>query len=461
MTLQTRPPTCIVPFPMLLVEGPADSGKTRMLVELTASPLVGRSLMLDLGDGNSDEYGDAAGDTPTYEIIEHDGSWASIIDQVEAAHQEAGKALAAGDKPYVLGVDSGSRIWEMLKTWGGARAKGSIRNQRLLAFDPNADVRIPNNIWDDVHARHERLMELLTTFPGVVVVTARGRETYLADDPADPVPKVKAYKVECHRDLTHEASVWIRLSLDAPPTIIGAKSKYLNVRYGKDEARVVPDLDLASLVFKMMRVSAASQPRPVVRLGRERLPEQIRDEAMATTDRDRLQRLLAEAAHPVHQSVTLDNEWGEEERLPELIGRRIRGLSGRVDAVAVAYSVTDARPPALSAPVGEAQPPAAPPPSPDDKITKQMETTLTQMLGQCGVVTPDRRLTVLQVLTGRRLTSIHQLTNQLGATVIGLLAPAIASPTPNDKLTEVMQERMAELMAAQNSTSSAQERPAA
>ncbi|WP_431893576.1 hypothetical protein [Nonomuraea sp. bgisy101] len=197
MTLQTRPPTCIVPFPLVLVEGPADSGKTRMLVELTASPLIGRALMLDLGDGNSDEYGDAVGGgTPTYEIIEHDGSWASIIGQVEAAHEEAGKALAAGEEPYALGVDSGSRLWEMLKTWGGARAKGSIKNQRLLAFDPNADIRTPNNIWDDVHARHQRLMELLGTFPGVVVVTARGRETYLTEDPADPVPKVKTYKVE-------------------------------------------------------------------------------------------------------------------------------------------------------------------------------------------------------------------------------------------------------------------------
>ncbi|GAA2685546.1 hypothetical protein [Nonomuraea recticatena] len=457
MALQTRPPTCVVPFPLLLIEGPADSGKTRMWVELTASPLVGRALMLDLGDGNSDEYGDAADGTPTYEIIEHDGSWASIIAQLEAAHEEAGKALAAGGKPYALGVDSGSRLWEMLKTWGGARAKGSIKNQRLLAFDPNADVRIPNNIWDDVHARHNRLMELLTTFPGIAVVTARGRETYMAEDPTDPVPKVNAYKVECHRDLPHEATVWIRLSLDAPPTIIGAKSKYLNIRYGKDEARVVPDLDLGVLVFKTLRVSNTSTPRPVIRLGRERLPEQIRDEAMATTDRDRLQQLLAEAAHPAHQGVTLDNEWGEEESLPELIARRIRGLSGRADAAA--SSATAARPQAVPAPAAET-PPAPTPPSTEDTISQQLQTALDQMLAQCGVVTPDRRLTVLQVLTGRRLTSTKQLTNQVGAMVMGLLARAIADPNPSEKLTEVMQERMATLMAAQNPTA-AQERPAA
>ncbi|WP_431893578.1 hypothetical protein [Nonomuraea sp. bgisy101] len=78
----------------------------------------------------------------------------------------------------------------------------------------------------------------------------------------------------------------------------------------------MPDLDLASLIFKTLRVSDASRPRPVIRLGRERLPEQIRDEAMATTDRDRLQQLLAEAAHPAHQGVTLDNEWGSRRACP-------------------------------------------------------------------------------------------------------------------------------------------------
>ncbi|WP_431893580.1 hypothetical protein [Nonomuraea sp. bgisy101] len=149
---------------------------------------------------------------------------------------------------------------------------------------------------------------------------------------------------------------------------------------------------------------------------------------------------------------------GEQESLSELIVRRVRGLSGRADTVA--YSVTAARPQALPAPADE-PPPTPQQPSPDDKISNQLATTLKQMLAKCGAVTPDRRLTILQVLTGRRLASEQQLTNQAGATVIGLLAPAIASPTPSDTLTEVMQARMAELMAAQNPTTAEQERPAA
>ncbi|MFI6289987.1 hypothetical protein ACIBEJ_00290 [Nonomuraea sp. NPDC050790] len=454
MTLKTRPPTCIVPFPLVLIEGPADSGKTRMLVTFTADPRIGRSLMLDLGDGNGDEYGDAAtSGTATYEIVEHDGSWASIIGQLEAAHTEAAQALAAGEKPWLLGVDSGTNLWEMLKTWGGARAKGSVKNQRLLAFDPNADIRIPNNIWDDVHARHQRLMELLTTFPGIVVVTCRGRETYLAEDPADPVPKVKTYKVECHRDLTHEATAWIRLSLDAPPTIIGAKSKFLAIQYGKDEARVVPDLDLAAFVFNTLRVSADSQPRPRIRLGRERLPEHIRDEAIATGNRDRLQQLLAEAAHPAHQGVTVDNEWGEEESLTELIARRIRGLASRPGST----ETTATRPAALPRPADDKPPTASAAPS--GKVTDQMAQTLAQMLAKCGKANPDQRLTVLQILTGARLTSERELAAEAAATVMGLLAPALAAPSPGDKLAEIMQHRMADLMAAQFPT--IEEKPAA
>ncbi|MFF3441716.1 hypothetical protein [Streptosporangium sp. NPDC002721] len=486
MILQTRPPTCVVPYPTLLIEGPADSGKTWMWAQLTASPLIGRSLLLDLGDGRGDEYGDAITGTPTYELIQHDGTWSSIIGQVEAAHAEAARAHAAREKPVALCVDSGSRIWDMLKSWGNARAKGSIKHQRLLAWDPNADIRIPNNIWDDVHARHSQLLDLLTTFPGIVVITARGREMWITEDSADPVPKTASYKVDCHRDLTHAATVWIRLSLDGPPTIIGAQSKYLHITYGSDEARVVPDLNLADLIFKTLRVSADSQPRPLVRLGQERLPEAIRDDALATVDREHLQRLLTEAAHPAHRGITVDNEYGAEETLTELITRRIRSVAGQGGADGAEYAAPDGVPAAPVRAVAQPGPggqviqataersaipptpptppdpaePAAPEAAPDPAAPLDEATLLVlqRMLADCGVTTPDQRHVVLQILTGKRLTNSRSLTTAMGAELIVMLAPVITAPEPNEALRTLMQARVAASMTAHTP---AQERPAA
>jgi len=473
VVLQTRPPTCVVPYPTILVEGPADSGKTWMFVQLTTSPLVGRCLLLDLGDGRGDEYGDAITGTPTYELIEHDGTWSSIIGQVEAAHAEAARAHAAGEKPVVLCVDSGSRVWDMLKSWGNARAKGSIKHQRLLAWDPNAEVRIPNNIWDDVRDRHNQFLHLLTTFPGITVITARGREMWIDEESTDPVPKMASYKVDCHRDLLHAATVWIRLSLDAPPTIIGAQSKHLNITHGTDEARIVPDLNLADLIFKMLRVSPGSQPRQLVRLGQERLPEAIRDDALATVDRERLQQLLTEAAHPVHRGLPVDNEYGAEETLTELIGRRLRALSGQGGDE---YGTEPVRVVAQPGPGGQviqgsadrpeipATPPPAPPAAPQQQqqvveevvdpgapLDEQTLLVVHRMLADCGITTPDERHVVLQILTGKRLANSRTLTTAMGAELVVMLAPVVAVPAPNDALRALMQSQLTANMTARTS----------
>lgn len=253
--LNTRPPTCAVPWPLILVEGGEKSGKSWMFAELSASPKVGRSLWLDIGEGSADEYGDAITGKPTYEVVVHDGSWASIYGQVQAAHAEAKRARAAGEKPVCLGIDSMTLLWEMLKDWAGDRAARTDSNRARLARDPGAEIKIPTHIWTDVHARWSRLMRLLMTFEGIAVVTARGKDTIKIGGDGKPVEGERDYKVEAQRNLQFDATVWVRLSRDAHPMIVGARSKHLRIRYGRDEARV--DVDVLAGEH---RLDALAQP---------------------------------------------------------------------------------------------------------------------------------------------------------------------------------------------------------
>ncbi|MFJ7724427.1 hypothetical protein ACIQYM_41155, partial [Rhodococcus erythropolis] len=100
--LKTRPPSGAVPWPLILIEGGEKAGKSWSIAELSASDKIGRTLWLDLGEGAGDEYGAIPG--ARYELIEHDGTWASIMEQVKAARDEAQRAFEAKEKPVVLAV---------------------------------------------------------------------------------------------------------------------------------------------------------------------------------------------------------------------------------------------------------------------------------------------------------------------------------------------------------------------
>lgn len=253
MALKTRKPTGRVPWPLILVEGGEKAGKSWMAAELSASARVGRTLWVDLGEGAGDEYGAIPG--TRYEIVEHDGTWDSILAAVVDARDEARRAEGAGDPPVALVIDSMTLVWDMLKDWASNRARKAPSNQRLLKADPNAEINVSANFWNDANARHRKLMTILMTFPGIVVVTARGKEvTAMTNGQPDP-KKPKEYRVEGHKDLGFDATAWVRLSRTDNPQIVGCRSVHAGIQPGNDKARTVPGLTLDRLIFDVLKCS--------------------------------------------------------------------------------------------------------------------------------------------------------------------------------------------------------------
>ncbi|AGT12267.1 RecA-like DNA recombinase [Mycobacterium phage Velveteen] len=249
MTLKTRPPTGAVPWPLILVEGGEKAGKSWAAAVLSSSDRVGRTLWIDWAEGAADEYGAIPG--ARYEVIEHDGTWTSIMEQVRAARDEAQRAIDAGEKPVVLVIDSMTAEWDDLKEWVDNKARRREANLKKLERDPEAEIVISTDLWNLATARHKELMRILMRFPGIVVMIARGADQ-VAMENGKPTSQ-RTWKVEGQKNLAFDASVWVRLNRGEHPQIIGARSVHAGIIPGEDKPRRVPDLTLEQLVFDILK----------------------------------------------------------------------------------------------------------------------------------------------------------------------------------------------------------------
>src|SRR3954468_2262955 len=235
--LKTRQPTGRVPWPCILLEGEEKAGKSWALAQFSSSDRIGALYWIDLNEGAADEYGAVPG--ANYQLVEHDGSYAAVLAAVQAIKAEARRAADAGEPPVVLGIDTGSAIWDGLKDWASDRAARSARNRELLKRDPNAEITISQNLWNEAGARWRKLQTELLTFPGIVVVTARGKEVTEVDANGRPIEGQKTWSVQTHREFPYAASVWVRLRRGRRPLIIGARSVHVGIKPNDDPAKEV------------------------------------------------------------------------------------------------------------------------------------------------------------------------------------------------------------------------------
>lgn len=239
--LRTRKPTGRVQFPLILVEGEDKGGKSFMLAQLAASPRVGQCFYLDIGDGTLDEYA-PLGD---YELLVHDGTWSSMIGQIKAACAVASDP----ERPNVVGVDSGSIVWALLKSWTDGRARNSDKNREKLKNDPDAEIDASMNLWNDAKDRWADLMQTLKMFPGIGVVTAVGREVSKVENGV-PVAGQTEWSIDAEKTTTAWASAWVRVRRPHEARLVGVRSLSLEVPRG---GLVLPDTNtLDHLVFEVL-----------------------------------------------------------------------------------------------------------------------------------------------------------------------------------------------------------------
>lgn len=249
MALRTRKPTGKMAPPVVLVEGDEGAGKSWAAAELSASDKVGRTVWLQVGEVTADEYGQIPG--VRYEIAEHDGTWRQIYGVVLDAKEEADHARKRGDKPMVLVIDTVGAIWELLSEWAYNRAKSTESNRKKLARDANAEIDITANFWNDANARWRKLMTAVLTFPGIVVLLSRGRETALIGPDGKPVARQKDYRVDGQKNLAFDVPAWVRMTRGGVPQLIKLRSVRNGIQPG-ERPQPLPGFTLEKFIFERL-----------------------------------------------------------------------------------------------------------------------------------------------------------------------------------------------------------------
>ncbi|MCZ7376519.1 hypothetical protein [Micromonospora sp. WMMC250] len=425
--LKTRPPTGRVPWPLILIEGGEKAGKSWMIAELSASPKVGQTYWIDLGEGAADEYGAIPG--ARYEVIDHDGTFADILGQVEAAKAEAARVAEAKQPPVVLGIDSGTLEWDLLKGIADAKARARLA-KRGKQVAPDAEPQISMDLWNEINSKHRRLMTHLMTFPGIVVITARGKEVAALDSSGRPVEGSKEYKVEGQKNLAFDATVWIRVSRDHPPLVVGARSVHAGVRPGVDRPRPVPGLTLEKVVFDILRCD------PETAHVRDLVPLSTEDDSVGQLGGDRPVSGPPAADRPVSDppaalsalSAAATGLLADLEQATDETGlRRVWNAAGEA---AKAGRITPAELEHFRA-QWKAHKAALFPPEPKNPGNDPQRRKMFALFGQAEITDRDDRLHYVSEVTGREVASTNNLTDDEVRDVCERLESYIAQSTPD------------------------------
>lgn len=237
--LRTRQPSGQVAYPLVLLEGEEKAGKSVAAYKLSASPKVGRTFVFDLGEGTADEYAELG----PYEIVEHNGTYSDLLAQLEAAC-----AVPATDGPNVIVIDDASALWDLLKDWAGQRARRSEKSRRILASDPDAEIDVPMNLWNDAKDRWWGVINLLRSWPGIAVLIAKGKEVTKVEN-GQPTRETE-WKVETEKGTAFAVSAWVRMTRPHTASLVAVRS--LHVDLPRNGLRLPEDNPLEHLVFNVL-----------------------------------------------------------------------------------------------------------------------------------------------------------------------------------------------------------------
>lgn len=199
MTLQTRKPTGKPSWPILVLAGREGAGKTWAAIEASSSNLVGRTIYVGFGEDDPDEYSLIPG--ASFDIAVHDGTYAGLLETVRDAVAEP-----HGDKPTLIILDSGTRLWNVIGDNMQAIANRRAKGTRNAA---SGNYTISTDLWNVAADQWKDVMDALREHNGPVIITARLDPVTVMEN-GQPT-KDKDWKVQAHKSLVFDATAVIEM----------------------------------------------------------------------------------------------------------------------------------------------------------------------------------------------------------------------------------------------------------
>lgn len=230
MVLQTRKPTGLPSWPVTLLAGKEKAGKSWTALAGSASPLVGRTLYIGIGEDDPDEYSLIPG--ADFDIVLHDGTYAGIRGAVEDAVAEP----TVDGKPTLIVLDSATRAWNLIVDNAQAVANRKARGKQ----DPlTGDYAVTPDLWNAAAAQWAGIINPLLRHQGPVVLTAR-LDLVMVMRNGQPTQE-KEWKIQSHKSLPFDATAVVEMHERGHFLLTGVKS----ARIALPEPRVIPEFTMA------------------------------------------------------------------------------------------------------------------------------------------------------------------------------------------------------------------------
>jgi hypothetical protein len=213
MALQTRKPTGLAPFPVGLLAGKEKTGKSYAIAVASASPLLGRTLWVSIGENDPDEYINVPGSD--FEIVVNDGSYRGILQAFKDAVAEPRK----DGKPTLLAADSMTRLWNLITENAQQVANRRAKGKRNAA---SGDYAISMDLWNVAAQQWKDVMDVIRSHDGPVLLTARLEETVVMDE-GQPT-KDRVWKVQGHKSLAFDVDFVIQMRDRGQYLLTGVRS---------------------------------------------------------------------------------------------------------------------------------------------------------------------------------------------------------------------------------------------
>ncbi|MFD7764085.1 hypothetical protein [Streptomyces microflavus] len=256
----THKPSGLPSWPMLLLAGAEKSGKSYEVAKFSGSDLIGRTLWIEVGEGEGHHYGAVPG--ARYELVPHDGSFRDILDAVRwAVWQPRGE----DGKPNAIALDSASILWELVGDEQATIARRRAAQRAARAKQPAppdpADYTITTDQWNVAKRRWAMVIDALRHHDGPVILCARMDEVTLFDAAGQPT-KDRVWKVQAEKKLGFEVTGTVQLRGYKRAFLTGMRSLRLNIP--PDQTVPYPGFSLDKLMRDLGLHELDTAPRTYV-----------------------------------------------------------------------------------------------------------------------------------------------------------------------------------------------------